>query len=154
MAWCLKTLSTRHFTAWSHWRKISPQFHITGPFVTGRIRPWQWANNAEIVSIPWRGHVVRFTGCWLVQTVILLDIVQRTSVNSLWPGDAICQHRSGSTLAEAMACSLSEQSFTRTNGDFSLVRSYGISQPMPQLILCMMSFKIILLNPMLHLKGQ
>ena len=128
-------------------------FHITGPFVRRRIRLWYWASNAEIISIPWRDHVVRVTGCWLVQTVILLDIVQTKSVNSLWAGDAICQHRSGSTLTQAMACSLSEQSFTRTNVDFSIIRSCGFSQPMPQILLCIMSFKIILLNSIPHLKG-
>ena len=33
-------------------------------------------------------------------------IPQAWWVNSLWPNDAICRHRSGSTLAQVMACCL------------------------------------------------
>ena len=51
----------------------------------------------------------------------------RITINTLWPNDGISRHRSGSTLAQVMACCLMSPShYTRTNVDLSSVRSNGI----------------------------
>ena len=42
--------------------------------------------------------------------MLLLSVVPGEIVNSLWPGDAIWQDRSGSTLAQVMACCLTAPS--------------------------------------------
>ena len=46
--------------------------------------------------------------CWIQS--ILLVIVHQPVLNSLWPSDAIWWHRSGSTLAQVMACCLTAPS--------------------------------------------
>ena len=40
-------------------------------------------------------------------TLILLNRMELTNVNWLWPGDTIWRHRAGSALAQVMACCLS-----------------------------------------------
>ena len=49
-----------------------------------------------------------------------------SEVYSLRPSDAIWRHRSGSTLAQVMACCLTAPSHYMTNVDWSSVRSCGI----------------------------
>ena len=44
----------------------------------------------------------------------------------MWPSDAIWWHRSGSALAEVMACCLQHQAITWTNLDFSLASFHDI----------------------------
>ena len=47
-------------------------------------------------------------------------------VNSLGPSDTICRHKSGSTLAQVMACCQMAPSHYLNNVDLSSVRSSGI----------------------------
>ena len=72
-----------------------------------------------------------------------------------WPIHAVWWHRSGSTLAQVMACC--QQAITWTKVDFSLVRFNGIplaqSQLMLKLLLCTMSLKIIPLKLLPHVAG-
>ena len=56
---------------------------------------------------------------------------------SLWPSDTIWRQKSGSTLAQVMACAWGHQAITRTNVDWSSVKSSdihirAISQEMPR----------------------
>ena len=58
--------------------------------------------------IDWRISYVLFCyTCWLVDAVFRL---MELRVNSLWPSDAIWRQRSGSTLAQVMACCLAAPS--------------------------------------------
>ena len=80
--------------------------------------------------------------------------------NSLRPCDAIWRHRSGSTLAQVMACCLTgrHQAITWTNVDLSLVRSSGIhlraiSWDIPQPPFAKVSLKITDLKLIWNLPG-
>ena len=69
-------------------------------------------------------------------------------INSLWPGDAIWQHRSASALAQVMACCLTAPShylnqcwlFLR----FCDIHLQANSQQVHKLLFCIMGLKIIL----------
>ena len=52
---------------------------------------------------------------------LCVDFNENYVINSLWPSDATWDHRSGSTLAQVMACCLTAPRHT-TNVDFSSVR--------------------------------
>ena len=49
------------------------------------------------------------------------------SLNSFWPGNAIWRQWSGSTLAQVMACCLTAPIHYLNHGDWSSVKSSGIS---------------------------
>ena len=79
-------------------------------------------------------------------------------INSLWPRDAIRQHRFGSTLAQVMACCLTAPSRNWTNVDWSSVKSseihlraipYEILQP----LITKISMKITYLKFLQNLPG-
>ena len=53
-------------------------------------------------------------------------ITKLDSLNSLWPGDAISQHRSGSTFVPGMACLMAPSHYIWANVNFSSVRLNGI----------------------------
>ena len=79
---------------------------------------------------------------------------------SLWPGDAIWQYRSGLTLAQVMDCCLMAPSHDM-NQSWLLVCGFcwGIhlrdfSQCMPKLLFCMMSFNSILWKLLPYPMGQ
>ena len=101
------------------------------------------------------------TCCWIgdkplpeqMMTLLMhIDIVtQLRWVNSLWPSDTICRHRSGSTLVQVMACSWRHQATTWTNVDLLLVRSSdnhprAISGEKPQPSLSKISLRITFLK--------
>ena len=72
-------------------------------------------------------------------------------INSLWPSDAIWRQRSGSRLAQVMACCLTPHAITWTNVDRSSVKSSdihirAISQEMPQPSIIKISLKITYLK--------
>ena len=78
--------------------------------------------------------------------------------NSLWPSDAIWRQRSGSTLAQVMACCLTHQAITWTNVDLSWVRVYdnhltAISPEISQASIDDISFKIAYLKFHSNLPG-
>ena len=58
--------------------------------------------------------------------MLRMEILGYDYLNSLWPNDVIGRHRSGSTLAQAMACYLTAPTITWTNIDLSLLRSSDI----------------------------
>ena len=62
----------------------------------------------------------------LKSTQVTLIPSSYVPLNSLWPGDAIWRHRSGSTLAQVMACCLMAPGHYWTNVDLSSVRYRGI----------------------------
>ena len=76
------------------------------------------------------------------------------SINSLWPCDAIWRHRSGSTLAQVMACCLMAPSHY-PNQCWVLINKVlhlrAISQWVHMILLCIKSLKIILIILLLHL---
>ena len=82
-----------------------------------------------------------------------------TVVKSLWPNDVIWRHRSGAQLAEVMACFLLATSHCLVQFDARLARYFNIpciraiSQRMPKLLFCIMSWRMILLRLLLHLPG-
>ena len=78
--------------------------------------------------------------------------------NSLWPSDTIWKHKSGSTLAQVMACCLMAPSHYLTNLDLSSVRSNGIHlsailQEIAQPSVTKISFVIIHLKFCSNLSG-
>ena len=64
-------------------------------------------------SMIWIGsHVqLRLRMCSLVNYSIMYIFQLTWTINSLWPSGAIWQHRSGSTLAQVMACCLMAPSY-------------------------------------------
>ena len=79
--------------------------------------------------------------------------------NSLWPCNAKWWHRSGSTLAQVMACCLTAPSHYLSQWWFSLLTSCeihltAISQQVPWILFCIMSLKITLSKKLRqHLPG-
>ena len=73
---------------------------------------WIWLSNMQVYSkylpISWdeNNDFSRHNlhGCF--QRKGIFTLVTHGQINSLWPGDAIWQHTSGSTLAQIMACCL------------------------------------------------
>ena len=63
--------------------------------------------------------------CW-PRSILPYGIIRPQWVNSLWPNDAIWRQRSGSTLAQVMACCLMAPSHYWTNVDLPSARSIGI----------------------------
>ena len=61
---------------------------------------------------------------WKHNGGLVASLLPVQGFNSLWPSDAIWWHRSGSTLAQVMACW--HQAITWTNVDLSSVRSSDI----------------------------
>ena len=96
---------------------------------------------------------------WISTWIFLHNLGSRSQwVNSLMPSDAIWRHRSGSTLAQLMACCLMAPSHYLTNVDLSLVRSSGIhlraiSSEIPQPSLTKINLKIIYLKLNWNLPG-
>ena len=74
------------------------------------------------------------------------------SFNSLWPGGTIWQHRSGSTLAQVMACCLTapnhdlNQCWLIINLNSSHIHLRAISQEIPQPSITKINLKIAYLN--------
>ena len=73
--------------------------------------------------------------------------MNEVSFNSLGPGDAIWQQRSGSKLVQVMACCWRHQAITWTNIDWSSMKSSdihigAISQQMPQSSITKICLKI------------
>ena len=73
----------------------------------------------------------------VIYRYIIIFMYAQYLFNSLWLSDAIWRQRSGSTLAQIMACCLLHQAITWTNVDWSSVKSSdihikAISQEMPQ----------------------
>ena len=68
--------------------------------------------------------------------------------NSVWPSDAIWQHKPGSTLAEVMAyCMTAPKPLSDPKLTFDFVRFCGIymgamTQRVPNILVCIMSFKV------------
>ena len=79
-------------------------------------------------------------------------------INSLWPGDAIWQHRSGSTLDQVMACCLKatshylNQCWLIING-FWGIHIGTVTHEILMMSICKMSLKITFLKLLLHLPG-
>ena len=80
MAWCHQ--ATSHYLSQCWPRSLSP-YDVTRP---------QWVDQ------------------WYHWTMMPYGITGPQLVNSLWPSDAIWRHRSGSTLAQVMACCLTAPS--------------------------------------------
>ena len=74
-------------------------------------------------------------------------------LNSLWPSDTICRQRSGSTLAQAMACCLTAPSHSLNQCWLIISEIFWHSQWVHKLLFCIMSLKIILLKYLKHLPG-
>ena len=68
------------------------------------------------------------TSSWHQESWCCLSSKNRSqsSINSLWPNDAIWRQRSGSTLAQVMACCLTAPSHYLNQCWFTRVRSIGI----------------------------
>ena len=83
-------------------------------------------------------------------------MVANSVFNSLWPSDDIWRHRSGSTLAKAMACceiaGLPEPTLTRHQRDLVAI-TYMISQKTLKISIPDMSLKIIALRSQQHFPG-
>ena len=84
-----------------------------------------------------------------------LDKHDESHVNSLWPGDTIWRHRSGSTLAQEWLGASWFQVITWANVDLSLVRLCGIRLRaiswVPMLLFWNVSLKSMLLKSLPHL---
>ena len=65
------------------------------------------------------------TQCWL-RPLTEYSTSKPQRVNTLWPSDTICRHKSGSALAQVMACCLTASSHYLNNVDLSSVRFSGI----------------------------
>ena len=91
MAWCCQ--ATSHYLSQCWPRSLLP-YGVTRP---------QWVKSANSVgSIIEAHHKFKFCGSTGTHRICTL--------NSLWPSDAIWQQRSGSTLAQVMACCLTAPS--------------------------------------------
>ena len=66
----------------------------------GALTTFTLRENAFSAGSTYRAHGGKFVN------VIIYSNTTNSTVNSLWPSHAIWQHRSGSTLAQVMACCL------------------------------------------------
>ena len=96
------------------------------------------ANYLE-VSLFATGSILHVAICWWGSVLVLflgnfnkneLKLVQLMPwyVNSVWPGDAIWRHRSGSTLAHVMACCLSALSHYHNQCSLIISEVFGGGQ--------------------------
>ena len=99
---------------------ISPfQLHWSGGYNDEILRvyplPWYWCNTTAQVTYLLRlsdTYMHHYTKPSLTQVTACCSVASHYlnqcwhSVNSSWPSDPIWQHRSGSTLAQVMACCL------------------------------------------------
>ena len=81
LSWHVKNfVAIWHLTIELHWNQFFIEFELW----------WKWALNQ-----------------WLLSSLVyIIRLTERIYFNSLWPSDAIWRHKSGSTLAQAMACCL------------------------------------------------
>ena len=80
---------------------------------------WLWYNKKQrctFLTLEMKGHVVKkdlnnYFALLFPTFTICMESLYRFYFNSLWSGVAIWRHRSGSTLAQVMACCLKAPSY-------------------------------------------
>ena len=107
---------------------------------------------------------VTFVSCCMGKSswsifIIKIFCLCNTVFNSPWPGDAILQHRSGSTLTQVMACCLTAPSHYLNQcwlviSGFCGIHVRAIFQEILLISICKMNLEIMILKLLLHLPAR
>ena len=109
------TYSVKLFGSWDIWR-CNPRTHVSDPVYEQFLR---WMSKtlltiSQYCFSQWPGAVMArrqdITWANFDPSVSSYGFTRPQYINSLWPSDAIWRHRSGSALAQIMACRLTAPS--------------------------------------------